>query len=188
MKKLWYFIRNIFLGIWVVMMLLFYTIWTALCYPVRYLRYRKSHFFRETGIPFAAAADSSDFRLFEQIRDANLPIRYLPPKAPKQMNGWFFYGNTLILHMFDQLSYSDKLQSWTLFPDDSLPLEDTVARQLQLIREIEPDIKIDGVHILISRMEVDPQYLPLAQQLPMFLIYETDGEPIEILRKLCSNP
>ena len=186
MKKIWYVIRNIFLGIWVGLMLIFYTIWTALCYPVRYLRYRKSHFFRETGIPFTAAADSSDFRLFEQIREAELPIRYLPPKDPKRMNGWFFHGNTLILHMFDELSYSEKLQSWTLFPDDAIPLEDTVARQLQLIREIEPDIEIGNVRILISRIEVDPKDLPLAQQLPMFLIY--DGEPVEVLRELCATP
>ena len=186
MKKLWYIIRNIFFGIWVGLMLLFYTIWTALCYPVRYLRYRRTHFFRETGIPFSAAVDTSDFRLFEQIREARLPIRYLPPKDPKRMNGWFFHCNILILHMFDELAYSDKLQSWTLFPDDALPLEDTVATQLQLIRQIEPDIRIDSVRILISRIEVDPKDLPLAQQLPMFLIY--DGEPVEVLRELCTNP
>ena len=185
MKKLWYIIRNIFLGIWVGLMLLFYTIWTALCYPVRYLRYRGTHFFRETGIPFVAAADSSDFRLYEQFREAGLPIRYLPPKDLKRMNGWFFHGSTLILHMFDQLSYSDKLQSWTLFPDDALPLEDTVAQQLQLIRQIEPDIRIDSVRILISRTEVDPKDLPLAQQLPMFLIY--DSEPVVVLRELCTK-
>ena len=185
MKKLWYIIRNIFLGIWVGLMLLFYTIWTALCYPVRYLRYRRTHFFRETGIPFVAAADSSDFRLYEQFREAGLPIRYLPPKDLKRMNGWFFHGSTLILHMYDQLSYSDKLQSWTLFPDDALPLEDTVAQQLQLIRQIEPDIRIDSVRILISRTEVDPKDLPLAQQLPMFLIY--DSEPVVVLRELCTK-
>ena len=186
MKKLLYLIRNIFLGIWVGLMLILYTLFSALCYPVRYLRYRRTHFFRETGIPFGAALDSSDFRLFEQIREASLPIRYLPPKDPKRMNGWFFHGSTLILHMSDQLSYSDKLQSWTLFPDDALPLEDTVAQQLQLIREIEPEIRIDSVRILISRVEVDPKDLPLARQLPMFLIY--DSEPVEILRELCTNP
>lgn len=185
MKKLLYLIRNIFLGIWVGVMLVFYTLFSALCYPVRYLRYRGTHFFRETGIPFGAAADSSDFRLFEQIREAGLPIRYLPSRDLKSMNGWFFHGNTLILHMFDELSYSDKLQSWTLFPDDALPLEDTVAQQLQLIREIEPDIRIDGVRILLDRVEVDPKDLPLAKQLPMFLIY--DGEPVEVLRELCST-
>ena len=184
MKKLWYIIRNIFLGIWVGLMLLFYTISNALCYPARQLRYRKSRFFLETGIPFSAAVDTYDFRLFEQIREAGLPIRYLPPKDLKRMNGWFFHGSTLILHMFDELFYSDKLQSWSLFPDDTLPLEDTVARQLQLIREIEPDIRIDGVRILIDRMEIDPKDLPLAKQLPMFLIY--DSEPIEVLRELCS--
>ncbi|MBQ2921349.1 MAG: hypothetical protein IJE58_09250 [Oscillospiraceae bacterium] len=185
MKKLWYIIRNIFLGIWVGLMLLFYTIWTALCYPVRYLRYRRTAFYQETGIPFGAAADSSDFRLYEQIREAGLPIRYLPSMDPRRMNGWFFHGNTLILHMFDELSYSDKLQSWTLFPDDALPLEDTVARQLQLIRQIEPEIRIDSVRILIDRMEVDPKDLPLAKQLPMFLIY--DSEPVEALRELCTK-
>ena len=185
MKKLWYIIRNIFLGIWVGLMLILYTLFSALCYPVRYLRYRRTHFFRETGIPFGAAADSSDFRLFEQIREAGLPIRYLPPKDPRRMNGWFFHSSTLILHMYDQLSYSDKLQSWTLFPDDALPLEDTVAQQLQLIRQIEPDIRIESVRILLDRMEVDPQYLPLARQLPMFLIY--DSEPVVVLRDLCTK-
>lgn len=184
MKIIWYIIRNILLGIWVGLMLIFYTIWTALCYPARYFRYRKSHFFQETGIPFAAAVDSSDFRLFELIQEASLPIRYLPPKDLKRMNGWFFHGGTLILHMFDELSYSDKLQSWTLFPDDEIPLEDTIARQLQMIREIDPDIEISNVRILFDRIEIDPKDLPLAQQLPMFLIYENEDQLPELLRTL----
>ena len=99
MKKLLYLIRNIFIGIWVGLMLILYTLFSALCYPVRYLRYRRTHFFRETGIPFGAAADSSDFRLYEQFREAGLPIRYLPPKDLKRMNGLIPYPSSCLSGM-----------------------------------------------------------------------------------------
>jgi hypothetical protein len=52
MKKILSAIRNFFLTIFVVVMLLFTTICIVIASPFRWLQYRKSHFFRDTGIPF----------------------------------------------------------------------------------------------------------------------------------------
>ena len=184
--KLLYFIRNIFLGIGVVLMLIYYTITAALCYPFQMLRYRRTAFFRETGISFAVAKDTSDFRFHQMFRDAGLPVRYLPPRDLRRYNGWFLCGKTLVLHMYDELSYSERLGSWTLFPDDTLSLADTVAEQLRLLREVHPDVQIDGVRILLCRIEIDPEDLPRAQQDPTFLIYGNEENPADALRRFCN--
>ena len=52
MKKIFY---KLFVGIGVVLMLIYYTVTAALCYPFHSLKYRRSTFFQETGIPFSAA-------------------------------------------------------------------------------------------------------------------------------------
>ncbi len=184
--KLLYFIRNIFLGIGVVLMLIYYTITAALCYPFQMLKYRRTAFYRETGIPFSAAKDTSDLQLHQMFRDAGLPVRYLPPTDLRRYNGWFLYEKTLVLHMFDELSYSEKLRSWTLFPDETLSLADTVANQLRLLREVHPEVEIDSVRILLCRMEIDPEHLPRAEQDATFLIYGSGENPADALRRFCN--
>ena len=84
--------------------------------------------------------------------------------------------------MFDELSYSEKLQSWTLFPDDTLSLADTVANQLQRLREIHPNVEIGNVQILLDRIEVDPELLNRAQQDPLFVIYDNMEDLPKLLR------
>jgi hypothetical protein len=181
MKK---FLYKLFVGIGVVLMLIYYTIAATITYPFRLIQYRRSDFYRETGIPFADAKDTSDLRLYRLFRAAGLPVRYLMPRDLKRANGWFFQGKTLILHMFDELSYSDELQSWTLFPDEGLPLSESVANQLARLRELYPDAAIEDVRILLDRIEVDPKDLPRAQGDPLFLIYSNDDELTQMLGNL----
>ena len=173
MKK---FLYKLFVGIGVVLMLIYYTIAATITYPFRLIQYRRSDFYRETGIPFTDAKDSSDLRLYRLFRAAGVPVAYLKPRDLKRANGWFLQGKTLILHMFDELSYSDELQSWTLFPDEGLPLSESVANQLARLRELYPDAAIEDVRILLDRIEVDPKDLPRAQGDPLFLIYSNDDE------------
>jgi hypothetical protein len=181
MKK---FLYKLFLGIGVVLMLIYYTIAATITYPFRLIQYRRSDFYRETGIPFADAKDTSDLRLFRLFRAAGLPVAYQKPRDLKRANGWFLQGKTLILHMFDELSYSDELQSWTLFPDEGLPLSESVANQLARLRELYPDAAIEDVRILLDRIEVDPKDLPRAQGDPLFLIYGNDDELTQMLGNL----
>ena len=86
--------------------------------------------------------------------------------------------------MFDELSYSDELKSWTLFPDEGLPLSESVANQLALLRELYPDAAIENVRILLDRIEVDPKDLTRAQSDPLFLIYSNDDELTQMLGNL----
>jgi hypothetical protein len=181
MKK---FLYKLFVGIGVVLMLIYYTIAATITYPFRLIQYRRSDFYRETGIPFADAKDTSDLRLFRLFRAAGLPVQYLKPRDLKRANGWFLQGKTLILHMFDELSYSDELQSWTLFPDDALPLSESVANQLARLRELYPDAAIENVRILLDRIEVDPKDLTRAQGDPLFLIYRDTDELTQLLGNL----
>lgn len=179
MKKFFY---KLFVGIGVVLMLIYYTITATITYPFRLIQYRRSDFYRETGIPFADAKDTSDLRFFRLFRANGLPVRYLMPRDLTRANGWLVLDKTLLLHMFDELSYSDALQSWTLFPDDGLPLAESVANQLAQLREIYPDAVIENVRILLERIEVDPKDLPRAQSDPLFLIYtDTDELPRMLL-------
>ena len=60
MKKILSAIGNFFLTIFVVVMLLFTTICIVIASPFRWLQYRKSHFFQDTGFTVVFTACTAD--------------------------------------------------------------------------------------------------------------------------------
>lgn len=186
MKKILHAIRNVFLSLIVVVLLLFSTICIVIASPFRWLQYRKSHFFRDTGTPFKIGImDHFTFRLYELIRKEDLPIRYLIPRDPKlACDGFFLAGTTLLIHNLSGLFYEEALSRWTAYPEDGEPLSDTIADILLRLRTDYPDEEITDVRILMDLDNEAPDVLTRAKQDPLFLIY--DCEPIEVLRELCS--
>ena len=186
MKKILSAIRNVFLTIFVVVMLLFTTICIVIASPFRWMQYRKTHFYRETGIPFRIGImDHFTFVLYELIRKENLPIRYLMPKDPKQScDGFFLAGTTLLIHNLSGISYEERLGGWTAYPEDEEPLSDTIAAILLHLRADYPDIQIDNVRILMDLDNEAPEDYAHAAQDPLFLIYKDPEELLDLLRAL----
>lgn len=186
MKKILSAIRDVLLTIFVVVMLLFTTICIVIASPFRWVQYRKSHFYRETGIPFRIGImDHFTFVLYELIRKENLPIRYLMPKDPRQScDGCFLAGSTLLIHNLSGLFYEERLGGWTTSPEDEEPLSDTIAAILLRLRTDYPDVQINNVRILMPLDDEAPEGYAHAAQDPLFLIYEKPEELPDLLRTL----
>lgn len=184
MKKIWYFIRNALLSVFVVVMLLFTTICIVIASPYRWVQYRKSRFCRETGIPFRIGImDHFTFVLYELIRRESLPIRYLMPKDPKlALDGFFLAGSSLLIHNLPGIFYEEQLGGWTAYPEDEEPLTDTVAEILLHLRTDHPDVEITDVRILMDFDGESDEHRAMAEENPLFLVYEEADELPELLR------
>ena len=184
MKKLLHFVRDALLSVFVVFLLLFTTICIVIASPFRWMQYRKSHFFRETGIPFRIGImDHFTFVLYGLIRTENLPIRYLMPKDPKlALDGFFLAGTTLLIHNLPGIFYEERLGGWTAYPEDEEPLSDTVAELLLHLRTDHPDVEITDVRILMDFDGESDKYRAMAEENPLFLVYEEAEDLPELLR------
>lgn len=189
MKKLLHFIKNALMTVLVVVMLLFTTICIVIASPFRWFQYRRTHFFRDTGTPFKIGImDNFTFPLYELIKKQKLPIRYLMPRDPKlACDGFFLSGSTLLIHNLSGLFYDETLSGWTAYPEDEEPLSDTVADILLRLRTDYPEEEITDVRILLDFDNEAPEDLKRARQDPLFLVYESDSELVELLRSL-TNP
>ena len=189
MKKILSAFRDFFLTIFVVVVLLFTTICIVIASPFRWFQYRRTHFFRDTGTPFKIGImDNFTFRLYELIKKETLPIRYLMPKDPKlACDGFFLAGSTLLIHNLSELFYEEALGGWTAYPEDEEPLSDTVADILLRLRTDYPDEEITDVRILLDLDNEAPEDLERARQEPLFLVYESDSELVELLRTLTNT-
>lgn len=184
MKKLLHFIRDALLSVFVVVLLLFTTICIVIASPFRWMQYRKSHFCRETGIPFRIGImDHFTFVLYELVRRESLPIRYLMPKDPKlALDGFFLAGSTLLIHNLPGIFYEERLGGWTAYPEDEEPLADTVAEILLQLRTDHPDAEITDVRILMDFDGESDEHRTMAEENPLFLVYEEAEELPALLR------
>ena len=187
MKKIWYFIRNMLMGIVVIFALALSPFVFAFRLPFRYAEYRKSHFFRDNGLKFSPfIMDSYTFRLYELFRRENLPIRYLMPKDPKQAaDGFFLAGTTLLIHNLSGIFYEERLGGWTAYPEDEEPLSDTVAEILLRLRSEYPEQTVTDVRILLEWDNEVAENRDLAKQEPLFVVYEEAEELPRLLRPFC---
>lgn len=184
MKKIWYFIRNVLLGIFVVVMLLFTTLCIVIASPIRWVQYRKTHFYQETRIPFRIGImDHFTFQLYELVKKEQLPIRYLMPNDPKlACDGFFLAGTTLLIHDQPGIAYEEKLGGWTAYPEDEEPLADTVAEILLRLHEAFPNEEVSEVRVLIDIDNESPELLNRIQQDPLLIPYEETEDLPQLLR------
>lgn len=189
MKKLWYFIRNIFIGIFVLVMLIFTTLWIALTSPFKMISYRRSHFYRDIGAKFnVGILDSCTYSLYEKIQENGLPIEYLVPRDPKLVcEGWFFAGTTLLLHNLPKIEYCERLNAWSAYPGDDEPICDTITKLLLRIHEDHPGAVIGDIRILMELDGLCTEDLKRAENDPLFLLYSGEEQQMEILRQFCTN-
>ena len=185
MKKILSAIRNFFLTILVVVMLIFTTICIVIASPFRWLQYRKSHFFRDTGTPFKIGImDQFAFALYELIQKEKLPIRYLMPQDPKMAcDGFFLAGSTLLIHDLPGIFYEERLGGWTAYPEDEEPLSDTVAAILLRLHEAFPNEGVTEVRILMDIDGESTELLNRVQKDPLFIPYEDAKDLPKLLRK-----
>ena len=117
MKK----IRDIFAGALIFLMLLLTLLVSVLRTPFDYLSYRGSPFYRDFRRKYRMFLCTRwEYRMYNLVKEKNLPIRYLPrdPQKPEE-GGFFLYKRTLILENLMQVRLREEDQRWVFQNTDS---------------------------------------------------------------------
>ena len=189
MKKIWYFIRNIFLGVFVAVWAILFVLWIAIKTPFHYFIYRKSHFYRNTRATFSTGfVDTYTFRLYELIHEHNLPIRYMMPQDQKNIHhGYFMVGTTLLIHDLPSLFYMEDENCWTAHsPSNHIPLSETLADTLACLRSDYPDAIIEDIRILMDLNNLVSKEKERIKADPLFLPYSDNEQMLKVLRNFCT--
>lgn len=185
MKKLLSKSFDFFLGCLALVLMLLSLPFVLLSIPGKYITYRRSHFFRDTGAGFKLwSVDSETFQIYELLQKHGLPIRYLLPADQKRKDdGWFLAGSTLLVHNLEGLFYEPTLGGWTAYPEDEEPLSVTLEDiRTQLLTD-HPEVTVTDIRVLADFTEASAEEYRLARSDPSLLTYSGREQLLEILRK-----
>ncbi len=180
MKKWKEILANILAVPVTVATLLGLSLWALLKAPADWFRYRKSFFYREQGEKFRLfLCDNPQYRLYNLIRERNLPIRYIPgnPEKPSE-SGWFLYKNTLIVHDLFVMTYDAPENRWLV--GNATPLMEHVLSRLRELNRVLGREECTQMFLPIRRSEIAKKDLPRAEQDFRFVLYDK-GQLGEIL-------
>lgn len=183
-------IRNILLGVGVVLMTIFYTLLSVIRTPFLAAKYRKTPFARDTGAAYEAGiTDCEVYRLYNALRERNIPIEIIAhPKHPQEAH--LLWKNTLIIHEIDSLCRREG--RWVIGPDsdvwkEGLSLKEAIAEILDHVFDDLPGMELEDARILIDRADIAPADLPSAEQSEILLPYSDEAEQLQLLSRLCTN-
>ncbi len=188
MKKLAQIFYKLFLGIFVAVMAVFYTLASVVMTPFRAVQYRKTAFARDTGAEYeAGVTESAVFELYNRLRASGVPVETLAhPKHPRDAH--LLWGDTLIIHEIDRLALREG--RWVIGPGspvwkEGMDLKDAIAEVLEDVFDDRPGFAPQNAVLLVERAQIASEARLEAELMPMFLLYDNEEERFEILRKYC---
>ena len=162
-------------------------LWELICTPRHIKKYKQSAYYRDLGLKYTFACHTNwDYKLYNQIKAANLPIDFLPLNTNKSNRhfGYLTYGDTLIdIHVATDAYYDEDSQQWlcTNRDDEESDVETLHGEILQTVTENTGITKVTKVVSLMNRHEMSTEELELAEASPLFLLYD-DESIIEALK------
>lgn len=183
-------LRNILLGIGVVLMTLFYTLVSVIQTPTRLLRYRKSDFAADTGAVYEGGiTESPVYQLYNALRQQGIGIEAAAhPKHP--MDAHLVWKNTLLIHEIDRLAFRNG--TWVIGPGspvwkEGLELKTAIAEVLDDVFDDCPGREFDDALVLMDRAGIAPDALGKAEASPFLLLYSDSGERLQVLADYCKT-
>lgn len=171
-----------------------YLLWELICTPWHIRKYKQSAYYRDLGLKYTFACHTNwEYKLYNQIKAAELPIDFLPmnPGKSNRHFGYLTYGNTLIdIRVATDAYYDEDAQQWlcTNRDDEESDVETLHGEILQTVTENIGITEFTKVVSLMNRHEMSPEELERAEASPLFLLYD-DESIIEDLRAFVeSNP
>ncbi len=155
-------------------------LWALLKTPFDWIHYRKSYFYRDMGEKFRLfLCDNPQYKLYNIIRERNLPIRYIPrnPGKPSE-SGWFLYKNTLIVHDLFVMTYDAKENHWLV--GNTSPLMEHVLSEVEGLNQHLGRKECTQMFLPIMRSEIAKKDRKRAEGDFRFVVYDK-GELGEIL-------
>ncbi len=148
--------------------------------PLDWFRYRKSHFRKDLGQKFhRKLCASPTYRLYNLIRERNLPIRFFPRDSARPSDGgWFLYQSTLIVHDLQVLRYDAPQNCWRT--NGNKALMEYVLEQVQEVNQVPGHAECTQMLLPLERSRIVKRDLARAEQDFRFVLYDK-GELGEIL-------
>ena len=146
-------------------------------YPFCNAKHKKSHYFKDFGIKYAAFVyDSEFFAVYNAVREADLPLTPVLCRDHKNrvIDMLFFYGDDLLcVDESGEIEYDAKQGEWVNPPGDSADYIDYMKETTDFYLTAHPECPFPARRvILVERSSFEAADLPRAMETPEFLVYE----------------
>ena len=167
--------------------IIFGLLWGLIRYPFCNAKYKKSHFFKDFGINYAAFVyDSEFFAVYNAVREADLPLTPVLCRDHKNrvIDLLFFYGDALLcVDSTGELEYDAKQDKWVSTSDDSADYIDYMKETTDFYLTTHPECPHSARRvILVERSALEAADLPRAMETTEFLVYDKK-DPAKAIRK-----
>ena len=174
MKK----IRDFFAGILIGVMLILTLLVSALRTPFDYYAYRRSPFYRDFKRKYRMFICTNwEYRMYNLVKEKNLPIRYFPANEAKpEDGGYFVYKQTLIVNNLMQVEFRDSDQRWIFQHTDkdgaqAMAIMDYVMDCVREVNELPGHKTVTHMLIPIHRKQVAKKDLARIERDQRFLMH-----------------
>ena len=160
-------------------------------YPFCNAKHKKSHYFKDFGIKYAALVyDSEFYAVYNAVREANLPLTPVLCRDHKNrvIDLLFFHGdNLLCVDGIGELEYDSKQGKWESTNDDGADYIDYMKETTDFYLTAHPECPLPARRvILVKRSAFEAADLPRAMETPEFLVYDKK-DPAKAIREWISQ-
>ena len=168
-------------------------------YPFCNAKYKKSHYFKDFGIKYAAFVyDSEFYRIYNAVREAELPLTtiFCYDRKNRVIDMLFFHRDTLLcINSCGEIDYDTDTGKWTaeVFNeetdgDETVEFIDYVNKETDAFLTAHPDCPCPNRRvILIQEKHIDPKDHARAMETPEFLVYAKKNIAEAIRRFIAEN-
>ncbi len=162
--------------------------------PVDYIKYKKSPYCKNTKQKYTfLAAMGINFKMYNEITENNLPIRFIKnPTAKSIEHGWFVFEKTLIIANAFAFEYNSNSDQWNFVSEDGdeecpkrilLTIDEYISLEIEEINKALDGEICDNAIILICSDNVENE--EKAESEDRFLIYKDNW--VEKLKSFCES-
>lgn len=181
--------------------IIFGLLWGLIRYPFCNAKYKKSHFFKDFGIKYAAFVyDSEFFAVYNAVREADLPLTPVLCRDHKNrvIDMLFFYGDTLLyVNTEATLGFDVDQNQWTaqifqifndeIDGDETVEFIEYMNKQTDDMLSAHPDCPIPNRRvILVDKNLLQKHEIDRAMETPEFLVYDKK-DPAQAIREWMSQ-
>lgn len=146
-------------------------------YPFCNAKHKKSHYFKDFGIKYAAFVyDSEFYAVYNAVHEANLPLTttLCRDKKSRVIDMLFFHGDDLLcVDSMGEIEYDAKQGKWVSTNDDCADYIGYMKETTDFYLAAHPEYPLPARRvILVNRSAFEASDLPRAMETPEFLLYD----------------
>lgn len=177
MKKIGKFILELLLGFLLSPVLILIGVGLLILIPFDYIKYKNSLYHKIEKEKYSLyAGQGINFKIYNEIAENNLPIRYVKHPQDKDLaRGRFVFDRTLIIINGFSYDYDTESQKWfcgETVEEEIMNLDECIEIELHDFNENFKTVPCNDAVVLIS--EDDVYNLEMAAKEKRFLLYKED--------------